>query len=172
MGFIKRRKQREAEAEQARQMGLAQERSNETKAISDLRTDLEGRRQQALGIARDESRRNLASGLQDVRSAANQRGLLYSGLRRGAESDLSGQIAAQGAGRAGEINQAMQDYLSDALARRTQSGLDDYLRRANQSALDYERKLQKAGQRAQNISGIGSAVGGLLGTGVDKFAGA
>ncbi len=118
-----------------------------------------------LGAARTESRRKIAEGVNATRAGYNQRGLLYSGLRSGAEADVSANAENELADTAVKTNQELMDQGNEL----DQDVADTGLTMANISqnlagnTNEYRQAiidslLNKDAQRQQ-------AIGGLLGTG-------
>lgn len=67
-----------------RQYGLA----------SEYREKAPGLAQQRYSLAEDQSRTNLSDKYRDITKSANQRGLLYSGLKTSSEAEASGEAAS------------------------------------------------------------------------------
>lgn len=116
----------------------------------------------------DQSRRQLAQDLAGARSAASSRGLLYSGLRRGAEQGLRGQAAGQMAQYRQNVNQSSADKLAGYQQQQAQRGVADYGLEAQRNLGAYQNALQdraqKRAQGAQIGAGLGSLGGALLGS--------
>jgi hypothetical protein len=118
-----------------------------------------------LGTARTDMRRQIAEGVGNVRAGYNQRGLLFSGMRSGAEADVGNEAENKLADTAVQTNQELMDQGNQLDQDAVETGFtmaniskdlantDDQYR---QSVIDM--LLQKDQQRQQ-------ALGGLLGTG-------
>lgn len=115
----------------------------------------------------DQARMGLARDLAGARSAASSRGLLYSGLRRGAEADLRGQAGGQMAQYRQNVNQSQADKLGQFQGQQAERGVARYGMDAQRNLGAYQDALQQRGQkRAQGASiggGLGSLAGAVLG---------
>jgi hypothetical protein len=110
------------------------------------------------------ARRQLAGGLADVRSGYNQRGLLYSGLRQGAEADVVGESAARLAAARRELNQGLEDQAFSLDANAADAGLRAQGMESESMDSALERALARAGEKRKAIAGLGEAGGSLIGT--------
>lgn len=131
---------------------------------TDYRTNL-GRTQAGLmDVQTDKARRGLAENIAGVRQAANRRGMLYSGLRSGAESEAAGKYAsglsAQRA-KIGEETEAKANKLEDLAI---EAALQEQQARGKLSDIDYKRALEQRKARNDMMGAVGGAAGGLIGT--------
>lgn len=143
---------------------LAQMRDQQLQQAKSFRTELPTYKDSQFNAAADASRRALAGEVAGVRRSANSRGLLYSGLRQGAEAAASGNAAAALAKRRVAINQESNDR-ADALDNQAlQSGLA--IQGLEQNRLDtaYDRALGRQKAKAAAQSSFASGAGGLLGS--------
>lgn len=70
-------------------------------------------KQKRFNIAGDQLRNSLAGNIGQVRQGANQRGLLYSGLRQGAEAGLKSQLAGDLAIAQTDISKDVEDRIKE-----------------------------------------------------------
>jgi len=144
--------------------GLA---SKEARGASEYRKNLAGTQEQLMNQAGDSGRRNLAEGITDSRRAMSSRGLLYSGLRQGAEAgNRSDYLSGLSQARSG-INQQTTDTADQMSAQAKQSGIG--AQQAQQGLADaiYNQNMQQFGiakeEDSKRKQALSSATGGLLG---------
>jgi hypothetical protein len=109
-------------------------------------------------------REQLQGTLGTIKSAANQRGMLYSGLRQGAEGGARQNMASILANQRAQINteaSSLADTKDFAAANVGLAGFGDAVRRADDT---YAASLQSANARNLALGQIGQGVGYGLGT--------
>lgn len=118
-----------------------------------------------LGAARTESRRKIAEGVGNTRASYNQRGLLYSGLRSGAEADVSQDAENDLADTAVKETDALNTQANELDQDAVNTGLTmaDVSRNLAGTNSEYRQSLIDSllNQDKQRQA----AIGGLLGTG-------
>lgn len=120
---------------------------------------------------KDETRRGLSDIVGNARKNANARGLLYSGLREGAEQKAFGQANSAVAQNQAKLNTATEDKIADWSNQSAQNQLDigqqgqDFAAGAYKDALE-QRRVQQ-GQMQDIGAGVG-AIGGALKAKRDK----
>ena len=100
----------------------------------------------------------------DIRKSANSRGLLYSGLRSGAESRMRGDMASQTAQKKSKVStelNAMREDLNNQAAKMAQQ---NYANDLQISSEVYDLALNASKDRAANMNAIGGAVGSVAGS--------
>lgn len=115
--------------------------------------------------AEDTSRRGLAESMSGIKQGASQRGLLYSGLRSGAEANAASGAQSDLAAQRAEINQNLENTAQGMEQGALQSGMQRYGTQLQQSSDTYQQALQKMkDQQAQQagIMGAAGSVGGML----------
>lgn len=138
----------------------------------DLQYGLDNQRGQMLSQYESGARQNLAKSLADNRTGANNRGLLYSGIKQGSDADAYGSVASQMANYTGQVNNSQDDQLDQYKGQQAIRGLDRYQLASDAASSDYRTALQRRQtalqQQAQNqgswasIGGAIGSVGGLL----------
>lgn len=148
-----------------KQKQRAQERAQQK--IAQEKAALDSQKGRMISQYGDQARMGLARDLAGARSAASSRGLLYSGLRRGAEADLRGQAGGQMAQYRQNVNQSQADKLGQFQGQQAERGMARYGLDAQRNLGAYQDALQQRGQkRAQGAAiggGLGSLAGALLG---------
>lgn len=144
-------------------MTLEEYQKRQSQTAKDFRTQMPSVAQEQENRLKEQSRRSLASDLAGTRGAFSQRGLLYSGLRRGAEADITSNNAAQAAAQRANINQTLEGQAQALEQNAIGSGLRLQEQRQQMADADYQAKLQALQQRQSAISGLGGAFGGLAG---------
>lgn len=121
------------------------------------------------GAYEQSAKQNLARQLSDTRAAANQRGLLYSGLRQGQEASLRADTLSDIARKRFEINQALEDQSLNLERQSLGAEFENqaYQQRLNQIAM--QRDLADQQQSMDAYRGLGQAAGGILGMGAAKY---
>lgn len=123
-------------------------------------------RQLAETSAGEALRGDLARRLAGVRRNAQSRGLLYSGLRQGAEAGEAARTAGQLAQSRAGINEQLQGGLEDRKRAAMQAGIQQaqargqYMRQA--AELDAQKRARKKSQIASIAGGGFSLLGSLL----------
>lgn len=138
-------------------------RDQQLNQAKDFRAGLPQYQENQFNAAADASRRQLAGDISGVRKSANQRGMLYSGLRQGAEAAAGGNAAAALAKRRVAINQESGER-ADALDNQAlQSGMA--VQQLEQKRLDtaYERALDRQKQKQAGLGSIAGGFGGIMG---------
>lgn len=133
--------------------------------------------QQNLGdAASKQMQQKLAQALSSVRQNASNRGLLYSGLEKGAEGGTRVQAGSQLAQQKAQINQGIQDTSNQLAGKATQGYLDEYGRQLGGAQSAYENALGQYKQHMANSSlmgqGLGYGIGGMMGSGKQSPGGA
>lgn len=144
-------------------MDLAQYQKQQAAAATDFRTKMPSVAEQQQNQLKENSRRSLASDLSGARGNFSQRGLLYSGLRRGAETDIASNAAAQNAAQRANVNQTLESQAQGLEQGAIGSGMQLQQQRQSAADADYEAKMAALQQRQSAISGLGGALGGLGG---------
>lgn len=111
----------------------------------------------------DVGKKNLGSALQGSRQGFGQRGLLYSGLRSGAEAGARGDMASQLAARRRGLTLEGEQQASgiEEQALQTGQGLADI--RQQQSAMEGQINAARQQRKAGVLGNIGSSLGSLFG---------
>lgn len=107
----------------------------------------------------EKANRKLADTGRNIRAGASQRGLLYSGLREGAEGAARGQSATDLASSKANINEQMMDTRYRLGSMAAASGLDVNAQELERSQARYNLALRQAGQRADVLGGVFGAAG-------------
>ncbi len=116
---------------------------------------------------RRQSGSTLDRGLKDVRSGANNRGLLYSGLRQGAEQDYRGQVASTMAKQIAQSNSDLSkkaDSMDEIAANSKLQGMQASMQAQSQvDKMNQENAVMRA-QQMQQLTG-------MVGYGFGRWAG-
>lgn len=132
-----------------------------------FRNDLPGLKEQQFNLARDQAAQGLKGQTRDIRQGASSRGLLYSGLRQGAENAAQGSASSGLSAQREAINRKLGQQANEMDQSSIQSGVDlmalrrnreDLMNGANKS--DQERA---SGAKSGIMGGFGSLLGGIAG---------
>jgi hypothetical protein len=125
--------------------------------------------QQQLYTQADNSARNdLANKMNDVKYQANKRGLLYSGLKQGAEAGLQGQAAGGLANQRANINNTTQGQANDMTSQAVGLGINNRLLQNQMNQANYQGNMGNWQEQQQGMSklakGAGLLAGGIAGS--------
>lgn len=142
---------------------IAQNEAKLTKQATDFRASMPQKQQQYGKMAEDQSRQALAQQMHQIGQSANQRGLLYSGIKTGAESGAAAQNSGELANKKSQINQELEGQAQELENRAITGAMNaeksqqETYNQAYQSALG---RKSLGGKVMGNVAGgIGSALG-------------
>jgi hypothetical protein len=168
-------------AEQDRQMYLDPNRMkyadarNPTQLLQDkmgheayqFRTGLTGMQNDAANDIRSQAGSTLDEGIRSTREGANSRGLLYSGLRQGAEQSLRGRVANAMASQISQSNRGLSQEADQrdraAAASGTANAAAENAARSEISRANSENAIFRAQQMQQLTGAIGYGFGRMAG---------
>lgn len=140
--------------------------AKQAKAASDFRANTAGMQEEQDRTSRMTARQELAANLSNIRSGANARGLLYSGLKQasdvGAEQGAQGRVANESAQTASRLESQARG-LEDQAAN---TGIALQGARQGIADADYSTALANRQERNSAISGIGQGVGNIVSSGI------
>lgn len=129
-----------------------------------FRKDLPGIAGEQSGLLEKQGQAAIDQGTKDIRKGYSSRGLLYSGLRQGAESSLRGQVASELASGRAQLNRELEDLARAKEYEATKYGLQGYEEARQRYENLYNQQMQNALERRRRVSQIGGAVGYLAGS--------
>lgn len=134
------------------------------------RRNLPGYQQQFGAQSADTIGNQLQDKLGGIRQAASRRGLLYSGIRQGAEAGATGQALNDINRQQLEVNQNLENQANDLEKQSISGRLAGYESDVNNEMKAYQQRLQQAQQNQAMRSGIFGtlAQGGLMAAFSDK----
>lgn len=148
----------------AKQREYQQKLAKEAQAFRD---QLPQYKDESFRLQEDSAKKTLAKDLSNVRTAANSRGLLYSGLREGAEAGTIGDFYADQAGQKAKINQTAEDTARGMEEKALGMGMQMQQQAQQQQDKAYDMALQARAGRQSGMAGImgggGNFLGGILG---------
>lgn len=142
---------------------LTTTRGDQLKKAQQFREGIPVLANERMGVEAQGARRELAGNLAGIKQSANSRGLLYSGLREGAEADTRGGYAAALAQRRSQLNQEMDDQATDMEQTALAGAYDDQA--AGQRGLDdkFNARQERNAARDRLIGSIAAGVGKAAG---------
>lgn len=156
-------KQKAAEANQASQVAEMEKLSRaQLQRASDFRKNLPSLAERQYGMAREQGLRGLADQIQGVRSGANRRGLLYSGLRQGAEGAARAGAAGELAQARAGINQNLENQAQQFEQQAVGAGLGDLGYKTDQATSAYQQALKNRQLKQAEIRGQGEQIGNII----------
>lgn len=141
------------------------------KEAKDFRSNLGKFKNEKYGMVADAGREELANTTKGIRTAANQRGLLFSGMREGEEANARSRMASILAAQRAEINKEAEELATSkeqSVANVGLAGYDAAIKRADDA---YSVMLQNEIQRRKGLAQIGEGVGYGFGAYYGKKAG-
>lgn len=148
---------------------LSNLRTQQFNTAGEFRNNIPGMAEEQTAHAADTGRRELAANLAGNKEGASRRGLLYSGLKQGADLDAHSAYAAGLASKRASINADLEDKATQMEDAAIGGAFDD--QKTQQSAYDqaFQQRQARNASRNQAIGqlggGLGSLAGGLLGSG-------
>lgn len=132
-----------------------------------FRGNLAGYRNDQIGQAQDQSRKELAAQLAGVTSGMNRRGILYSGLNQGAQAGARAQAASQLAGNITDINRNAEDTAFGLEQGAVAAGLQGQKMQQERENQLYQQALAYKQSKNAGLNGLmggaGSAIGMIAG---------
>jgi len=129
-----------------------------------FRSGLPQYKREKYGIAAEQGREELNENLGLIRKSANSRGLLFSGLRQGAEAGSRAKTAAMLAQQKADINREAEDLASAKEYTAGTVGLAGYGDAIKRQDDLYQAQYERALQRRKELQGLGSGIGYGFGT--------
>lgn len=129
-----------------------------------FRQDMPGMVKEQEGLLQTDANRAIDQGVRGERRNFNNRGLLYSGMRQGAEGDVRTRVASDLARSTADVRKGYEDSArakENAAAQVGLAGYQDALRRAEDT---YNMQLTKNIQHRQQMQQLGQAGGYAAGT--------
>ena len=151
----------------------AQKDDEERARQKQLQDEMNQRKGNLISSYSDTLRGKLAGDLAGNTRNANARGLLYSGLKSGGETELKAKAGSDYGNYVAGVNAADDEQLTDAEGqlgqnRATMAGqqIQNYGLDVYQNLANYEANLERRRRNLGMTTNIGQAAGGLLGTAV------
>lgn len=110
-----------------------------------------------------QARDTLSTGLDAIRIGANNRGMLFSGIRENEEQNLRAQIASRLAAQQKEINQEAEDIATAKEKSAAAVGLSHFGSAIESSERLFNLRLENAINRRKALSDLGQGLGYGLG---------
>jgi hypothetical protein len=122
-------------------------------------------------LAGNDSRLALSQKLNDIKQNASSRGLLYSGLRQGAESGAAAQAGGDLAAQREAINQRLEGQGNAFDTQAIQTGMGVANQQQGMNDFVYNQALAQRQQKSQAMGGLGEGLGALAGSTAAKKKG-
>lgn len=129
----------------------------------DYRNKLPGMKEQAYAGVQDQARRGLSEQLAGVKQGANSRGLLYSGLKQGADQAAVGNTASALATARGDINDSFEAQARGREDAARSGNADAMATQLSQDSDVYGKAMENVKRRQQTMSAVGGALGSVAG---------
>lgn len=149
--------------------GLRDQMQKQTAYAKQLQQSSPGLMERQAAIQRGSARGALANAMAGNRQNFQSRGLLFSGLRKGAEGGIQSEVGSNLAGGIAGSNRAVMDQVNEARQNAIQTG---------QRVADIEQQresnrmnamMEALGKRGQALSSLGSGLGSAAGTVAGKM---
>lgn len=142
-------------------MELSDIQNQQAQKAQQMRNNMQGLQKEQQSQIQNRGREELARNVSGIRKDYSNRGLLYSGLRRGAESGAAGNIAASGAQQQAQSNLGLQNELQGLDQNAIQTGLQQQQISQQENDNAYQRALQER-QQKQSLGGVISGAASRL----------
>ena len=133
------------------------------KALAEQISAVPGQTAQELGLLQNEAGSALGSAIGETRKNYNQRGLLYSGMRQGAEQGVRGRVATALASGQAQTQRDAENTLTKQKAAFASIGLAEQEKQNQlaQQAFDqsYQNSIARRQAMQQLMGGVGQAAG-------------
>lgn len=181
--LARKREQLKSQLENEQRMKEETERANQirgqlTQQATDYRSKLPQLQQQMFNPVADQSRRELGQQMRGINTVSNQRGLLYSGMRKGAQAEARGNMSAGLAAKRAQINAnttAQADAYDQAAVGGNREAQDMAMQQAQQKQQrndqNYAQALERRKQRMGQTMGMANAAGQSVGSVAGALAG-
>lgn len=133
------------------------------KTIAKL-NDFETGRSQAVNLAAEQSRRNIAQRLAGVNTQSNARGMLYSNYNQGRKAKERATEATSLGGRVTDINTHFENAYDQNQHGLISNQMDEYRRSVNDAQANYKKALKDYQTKGNTGAAIGSAIGTVAGS--------
>lgn len=142
---------------------LAASRDQLNQQAQSFQSNLPGYQAQLYTQQENNARNQMAQKLNDVKTSANQRGLLYSGLKQGQEAQVGGQTATGLANTRANINTGTQNMSNQMNQNATQFGLGVQQQQQQMNDYNYQQQLGQQQQKQAAAQGFLGGVGKMVG---------
>lgn len=147
---------------------LRAQRDNQLRTAQNYRSGASNLKQEQGVQSEENTRQDLAQKLADVRSGANRRGLLYSGLRQGAERGAGSDAASTMASSRMNINNAVDDQANALDSQALNSAFQVQQMQQDLNDTAYQDALTRRKQSMGIMSMLGAGLGGIAGAQAGK----
>lgn len=130
---------------------------------SEYEKSMPGMKERAFGAAADVGRKEVGQEIGNIRKGTQRRGLLYSGLREGAEAGAVGDMQSRVASQQSQIADEMENRRQELQDAAAQAGLGKMAAEAGLASGDINMTLQNALARRQAMGSLLGGIGGLAG---------
>jgi hypothetical protein len=134
--------------------------------------DLPGMKERAGNLIQAEGDQALQSGLRGTQQNFNRRGLLYSGMRQGAEQGVRGKVASEISSQRAQSNMDLDKLGTAKAAKAASVGLQSYQNQVQREADIAGINLQNQVARAQAMQQLGQIGGYIAGSMYSRQPGA
>lgn len=119
--------------------------------------------QQAGTIQGEEGRQGLARKLTDIKRSASSRGLLYSGIKQGADQEVASSTASDLANKSYSTNKSLENQAQKMENSAIESGMKGLEAKQQAAQQSYQMALQRRQAQQQGQAGLLGGVGSLAG---------
>ena len=147
---------------------LKEIRERQINQAKDYRANMANEKDSQAKIAQDETRRNLATRMAGINTEANHRGLLYSGLKQGAQYGAQGDAAADLASKTSKINAGVETRAQSLDSQALTGAYQGAQNQGQMSDINMQRALQERQARSGALGSLIGAGGMLAGSALGK----
>lgn len=142
---------------------LAAIRDKQIKEAQDFRTNLDSEKNATFRNVESASRDQLSGDISQINKNYNKRGLLYSGMREGAEAGAQANRAAGLAEAKTGINRSLEEQANEMEKQALMGGMDYWQGAKAIQDSAFNEAMQKMASRRAALGGLGSIAGSLIG---------
>lgn len=142
---------------------LGKMRDMQQKAAADFEKNQQGYVGKQTDLAADSTRQALANRMAGIKAAASGRGLLYSGLRAGEESNARAQASSGMSQQRANINQGAEEMKQNLQNQAVDTGTAINQMQQQREMQKYNLAQQQAGQRGGLLKGLLGGAGSIAG---------
>lgn len=123
------------------------------------RQDMPGLMKEQEDVLQSDANKAINTGVEGERTNYNNRGLLYSGMRQGAEADVKGRVASELARSTADVRKGYEDTARAKESVATQVGLSGYQAALQRAEDVYSLQAAKNTANRQQMQQLGQAAG-------------
>lgn len=139
-------------------------RDEQTQRAKSFRSNMSGMQKEYEATQKNRARTEIGQAMRNVGANYNQRGLLFSGLRRAGEVGAAQDVASQGAASQAAFNQQLEGQAQGLESQAIGTGLSAQNLAQQREDMAFQNALADREARQGAIRGLGGALGSITGS--------